>query len=523
MGIRRLLLFLGIASQLVACPSGYRFARRPGEPTLVTPMLMNKINALAEDAIKQCPQGLAPLVHCDADPALCNRDLTTQTARDCRTLRPLLTFAHLSDAQLKEELVALDGPVSTRTYDSINGGSARNPDLERHDSAVLLATVLGINHLANSPSAQPAPYAGCAPPLPPRFVLHTGDSVDAGLFSELYEMLGVMSLLDIPFYNVVGNHDNLFFGTFPKARMKGLDVTLPFVPIGSTERFIAAHHAYGYNWDISIPYTKRVTHTPTARGEPPKGLLDAAELAPSFYHGFDLFCQRRIAADRICPEARGYYRLDVPLAPLDTTARELSLLVLNTAEIGPEEVVEGLARKARGQMREEQYLWLMQQLASRKAGVITYFIVAGHHDIPTFIPQQRDWLLRILLDTKAVLAYVDGHTHVNAIHSFARPNGPPLWEITVDSTLVFPQLGQLIELLEDTRTPSQMFLRVRSFRQRLSDSACATDAHCNELAASARIGRAGAHADKSADGDWREESYGVQHSNGMLPLIAQPP
>lgn len=500
---------------LCGCPTGYRFVPVAGEPTLVTADLDNQLRRLVSEAEERCGDSLAPLVHCDADPKLCNTNLLEKSVQSCASLRPLLSFVHLSDAQLKEELVTLDGPLTVDTYDRIQSSFSRNHELEKQDFAVLLATVLGINRLARTPEAQPAPGPGCARPLPPRFALHTGDAIDAGMFSELFEFLAVTSRLEVPFYNAVGNHDNLFFGAFPKARMQGLDVTFPFAPIGSTQRFIAAHNQEAYLYDISIPHVPISGNEVTERGSAPLGIPSAAPLATSFYHGFDLACEKRRNGARICPEARGYYGLDVPLSPNPAgKARQLRVLVLNTAEVGPEEVLEGVARHSLAEMREDQYLWLEQELSAPRVGE-TLFIVAGHHDLDAFVPLQKDWLKKILTSAHNVLAYLDGHTHAGAIKSYPRAGRAPLWEVTAGSTLIYPQLAQLVELLEDDRS---LYLRVRSFRQRLSESSCAEGKSCVELAARARAGRAGAYADRAFDRDFREEAPSLASQNGLLPL-----
>jgi len=286
----------------------------------------------------------------------------------------------------------------------------------------------------------------------------------------------------------------------------------------STSRFIAAHNPEAYLYDISIPHVPLSSNEVTERGSAPAGLPNAPSLGSSFYHGFDLVCGARRNGARICPEARGYYGLDVPL-PEDARGkpRALRILVLNTAEVGPEEVLEGVARHSSAEMREDQYLWLEQELATPRRQQ-TLFLVAGHHALDSFVPSQKDWLKKLLTNASNVLAYVDGHTHAGAIHQYPRAGRAPLWEVTAGSTLVYPQLGQIVELLEDSASPAELYLRVRSFRQRLSDSACALGKDCVELAARARVGRDGAYADRGHDRDFREELPSVQSSNGLLPL-----
>lgn len=537
---------------LAGCPSGYRFRSVPGEGTVQT---RSVIVDLTNDACTECDDGLMPLVHCEADPSLCRRELESDHLLDttiCSDLSPLLTFVHMSDAQLKEHQVQLDGPLGVRFYDGVVSGAGRDPELERYDFAVLLATVLGVNHAVRAP-ADARLYAPCPAPLAPSFVLHTGDAMDAGMFSELYEFLGIMNQLDVPFYNAVGNHDVLFFGTFPKDRMKGLDVTLPFVPVGDVDRILRAHHPEAHLEDFSIPYRTakagrddrvgscRSSQAPiepdckeAAPGEPPHPCWD------SRYSGFDLICaapqpgkggaaaaaasldaQRRPAPsfprrapDGLCPQAHGYYGQDFWLAPASTgAARKVRLLVLNTTETGPQSTSEALEQRSRGRMREEQYLWLERELASHHDAQ-TLFIVAGHHTLTSFVPEQRGWLQAILIGEPRVAVYLSGHTHVANVRSFERPSGARLWEVTAGSTLVYPQLANFVDLLE--RPTGEVYVRVRSFRQRMSDAPCAGQCDLGQLAAR---GRLGAFHDRT-DLDWRAEASAARQSNGIFRVGA---
>ena len=265
-------LALGAGSLLglVGCPSGYEFKLVPGQAHVNA---RSVIVDLAKQATTNCAEGLRPYVHCESEPLLCRSDPLTRVTVPgdvCSDLRPLLTFVHTSDAQLKEDQVALDGPVSVEVYDHINGACQRDPELERYDFAVFLATMLSVNSLEEKKdgSYSPAAYAPCPAPLPPSFVLHTGDAVDAGMFSELFEFLAIVRQLEVPFFNAVGNHDNLFFGTFPKGVMRGVDVTLPFVPLGDTDRFLRAHNADATPDDFSIPYSPETDHSETRTGHP---------------------------------------------------------------------------------------------------------------------------------------------------------------------------------------------------------------------------------------------------------------
>jgi hypothetical protein len=453
-----------------------------------------------------------------------------------------MTFVHLSDAQLKEERVALSGPLDISVYDGISGGSRRNPELERYDFAVFLATLLGINSVNDAGgSNNPAAYGKCPKPLAPSFVIHTGDSMDAGMFSELFEFLTIVLELEVPFYNAVGNHYNLFFGTFPKQAMKGFDVTIPFVPVGDTDRFLEAHHPDASMFDLSIPYRPSISHEPTVEPrncQPPKEGEAPQPCWGSDYFGFDLYCPiprqlrsgRERAMDKVrskrmaspsfprhegslCPDARGYYGQDfvLPSKP-GAPKRKVRLVVLNTAEMTPKTTEEALEQQSKGAMRDEQYLWLTHELESHRDGQ-TLFIVAGHHTLSRFIGTQENRLRDILLAEPRVGLYLSGHTHVNAMHSYARKNGPALREVTAGSTLVYPQLGNFVDVLE-RRSTGELYARIRSFRQRISDVWCSSDCDLKYLAAR---GRRGAFND-NVDGDWRTEQVAKTNANALFPI-----
>jgi hypothetical protein len=528
---------------LTGCPSDYAFKLAPGQAPVNAGSI---IGALAKQAEMSCAEGLRPYVHCESEPLLCRSDpLTRVPVPDgtCDDLQPLLTFVHTSDAQLTEDQVTLDGPIRAGTYDGLKGANRRDPELARYDFAVFLATMLSVNSLGDRKEGTyaPASYAPCPPPLPPSFVLHTGNAVDSGMFSELFEFLAVVGTLEVPFFNAVGNHDNLFFGTFPKGTLGGADSLIPFIPLGDTDRFLRAHGPDRSPEDFSIPHGPAVTHPETRLGHP---LAPALGMPPQPYFGsdfagFDLFCPspakdpdpKERAQDGIqiahlgspsfpsergglCSDAHGYYGEDflLPAVP-GRPERKVRLLVLNTAEVGPTTLEDALDRRRRGTMREEQYLWLDRELAGNRDRE-TLFLVAGHHDLGSFYDEQDGRLRRTLLAEPRVAAYLSGHTHTDAIHRFDRVSprgaGVPLWEVTAGSTLVYPELSHLVDLME--RPSGETYLRVRSFRQRVSDAWPANDCDLKYLAAR---GRTGAFNDKH-DGDWRLEREAKMTSNGLF-------
>ncbi len=538
----RLLFLMLLGGTTTGCPRGYEFQRVPGEQRVIS---FADVESLSFDAKKNC-QELAPHVHCESHPSWCQRDplkFKAEPGLKCGpSLKTSLSFVHFSDAQLKEHQISLGGPLGEGGYDHLTSGSARHPDLERNDFAVLLATVLGVNSLVEvGGSHETDSYAPCPAPQVPAFAIHTGDAVDAGMFSEFFEFMGIMRALEIPFYNAVGNHDNLFFGTFPKQAMSGLDVTLPFVPIGDTRQFLEAHNPNAAANDYSIPFLPSLDHMPTTQvagcdvelaettssddqegAETDSPQAQGPQLCQaSTHHGFDLFCPeprpgkgRRAAS--LCLDARGYYAQDIVLAAeAKLPRRRVRLLVLNTSENFPTTKNEALAAKSRGRISDRQVIWLRNELSGSK-DMPTIFLVAAHHTLDSFMPDQENTLKNLLLAEPRVAAYLSGHTHQSALSRHHRSNGVDLREITAGSTLVYPQLANLVDLLED-RESAGVYLRVRSFRQGLTEQK-AGDCRLKQLARRARDGACHDLNDEA----WTSEAQSVQQSNALFPVAGFP-
>ena len=90
-------------------------------------------------------------------------------------------------------------------------------------------------------------------------------------------------------------------------------------------------------------------------------------------------------------------------------------------------------------------------------------IVLSHHNSVTlenesqqpFRPQVKlyhaEEFVDMLLGFPNLVAWVNGHTHVNMITAHVKPDGSPggFWEITTASCIDYPQQQQLIELVDN--------------------------------------------------------------------------
>lgn len=554
--LRALLVVLAVTGALVAagCPSGYRLERVEGVAVSVRAGTINDPKKIASAVAAACPRKAAPYVHCakHAFADICRPifDHRGDKMPKMPVLTSRLSFLHFSDAQLKEHNIHLDGPLGEAFYDGLVSGSSRNPMLERHDDAAYLATILA-GDLFRPPNPTPARAASeeatsCdlspespdtwtpdalplflnPPPSAPLFGIHTGDAVDSGMYSELIQFLAISQQLRVPFYNVIGNHDGLFFGTFPPELMGGLNVVIPYVPIMDIDRFMRFHSSRSAEIDLSLP---RPTELPgslaTRRGEFNGGGTDPVPLGlpETDYAGFDLVCPTPFKP--LCNEARGYYAFDLPEVPGTKRPLRVRAVVLNTSEVGPASVKEGVESRALGNVLPEQLRWLEGELDDPKHAD-RYFLVFAHHNFTTFLHDEQTARLRqMFLERPRVIGFITGHNHRDAYRLHPRPSAPDLVEVIGGSTLVYPQFARVVDLLQDGE--GALYLRVLTFRQALGDyddtfAGKTGDCRvCGDLATRAALARQGASLDEN-DADRTEDREAIGKGN-LLRLVATPP
>jgi 3',5'-cyclic AMP phosphodiesterase CpdA len=132
----------------------------------------------------------------------------------------LLSFMHFSDVQIREPEAKLGGTAVSRRLDKLIPSFERDYEQERYSMFVYGAIVETVNReiaLLREEESR-LPYNEVAPRIAPQFMIHTGDSVDAGLKSEFDTFERFSNRLDIPWYQVVGNHDVLAFGNLRMSR-----------------------------------------------------------------------------------------------------------------------------------------------------------------------------------------------------------------------------------------------------------------------------------------------------------------
>lgn len=181
-----------------------------------------------------------------------------------------MAFVHLSDVQIRDERVKLFGKGASRTLDKIipsfEHGIPPAHDQEHYDYAAYLALIKTINACLDDKSMVAAEK--------PKFMIHTGDAVDASVVEELYEFIYISNKLTMPWFNALGNHDVTVFGNFNNKKVYVNDPSLIFQTLHNKYNFINMHGG-GHRVDPNIN-----------PGPPSAEHLMACG---SLYHGFDLY------------------------------------------------------------------------------------------------------------------------------------------------------------------------------------------------------------------------------------------
>lgn len=442
-----------------ACMTTWRYQRIEGEVASIHPDLWYELECTGKEPLRGdggCAAALAPMVACETQPELCAQALSGETNVACSGLEPLLSFVQLSDVKLREHAVLV-------TDDSSTGLPKALDQQYRNDDAVLLATVLGINQLG----ASAKPLGACPALSAPQFVIHTGNSVELGLFSELTQFIGGMNELVIPWFNVVGPNDVAFLGSRPNETVSGANAVVPFSPIADVDRFMRFHSQKGAKKDVSLPNPDQRTPDkgPNKTGcrMQPNGMCNPDPRHPrSLFHGFDVNCEKpgkglselETNLDTLCSTARGYYAFTVPSPRPDTSFR---VVVLNSAQ---SVLDDGTSGSREGRVLLEQLRWLQRELDGLEPG--TFALVFGHHPLSGFNASVRGPLTAMLSAQPRVLGYFHGGEG-DTFRTHARDAGVALSEVGAGALLDFPQLGREIEVLR--AADGSLRVRVASFSQ----------------------------------------------------------
>ena len=248
--------------------------------------------------------------------------------------------------------------------------------------------------------------------------------------------------LNMPWYSAFGNHDGLVQGNFPQNLHLGIVSTgalkLNSLPAGLSPAELLNSVQSG---DI-LGVIQSLALTPAVRAVSPdvnRRLLTRKQVVEQHFaaggnptgHGFTTENRSKGTA---------YYSFD---------QGRCRFIVMDT--VNPNGYSDGSIDK-------EQFAWL-QNLLSQSAGRIV--LVFSHHtswtmqntlilvggEVQTRISGKV--VLEELLKHKAVVAWVNGHTHRNQVLAHTRPEGGGMWEINTASHIDWPQQSRLIEIADN--------------------------------------------------------------------------
>jgi metallophosphoesterase (TIGR03767 family) len=265
--------------------------------------------------------------------------------------------------------------------------------------------------------------------------------------------------LDMPWLTVFGNHDGLLQGAIPD------DPTLNGIATG-TDKIIGL--APGI--DLNLLFSELLANNPAVlalliggparqvTADPNRRLLSRAQIIQEHF----------ITTGR--PRGHGYTSQNLA----DGTAYyafgngAIRFIVLDTVNQGG---------GPNGSLDQTQLGWLEQQLTAGSSSyldtsgqVVTQrardqlFVLFSHHTIatmdnPSLAPGETGPRVlgpdvqALLLRFPNVVAWVNGHTHINQLLGHARPPGSPFgggfWEVNTASHIDWPQQSRLVEIADN--------------------------------------------------------------------------
>ena len=428
--------------------------------------------------------------------------------------RPLLSFVHISDIQLRDPSVVLTDRRLSKRLDWFERLSSfeYDEDLAFYNQYLFESMVETINAAAgSSPPGQD--------PDRPSFVIHTGDSIDANVLSELRRFHRVIDRLRIPFFELFGNHDLLVFGNLtPTADVANAD-DRTCVPVAS---LIGDQTRWAPNKicvDVHVKPCATCTTSDVELVASTKGHADArrrfmdelahratqpvaepADLGPAAYcgdthpkvmytaysraHGFDL----GTADNTLGGERLGYYAFVQRLAD----RRHAVFIALDSEDL------EDFHGGNGGHVGHAQLAWLQSVLACVKRSEHAHDLVFvfAHQPLSQISVDDSDARMNLedtLRSSDNVVGFLYGHNHENALCADTRlgkdrrpTTCTRFWEIETASLIEFPQEARMIRIKQVGQRLG--FLEVSTFSEQLADPS-------SQMARYVNLARRGAERD----------------------------
>ena len=258
--------------------------------------------------------------------------------------------------------------------------------------------------------------------------------------------------LPIPWYAVYGNHDTLYFGAFE------IGEALRALAVG--DRKPALYPALGQLYFDGLRSESnvlaRLEHVLTTNFGRQDGIRAVTpDPKRKMFDQLQFMAEHFTTQPNPGPIGHGFTQDN-----LDTGK------TFWAADIGPHLRLFGLdtcnqVMGADGAVPQSQFDWLRDELAAAR-DENKMAIVISHHNSKTLENKavatvgesepliNTEQFIDMLLDYPNVIAWSNGHTHINTIVAHPRANGKGgFWEVTAASCIDYPQQQQLLEVVDN--------------------------------------------------------------------------
>lgn len=436
----------------------YRSEGCEGENGLPTGGLLLKEGSLAcWDPMDKDSKRFLRTSKCECDSKCVFRTRKCKSGPDGKDTKatPILSFVHLSDVQMHDQRINMfEGSLRKfiRLLDRKQESFEHDPYMGLYDDSYYVTLINTINKM----------HQALPENRKPKFMIHTGDALEKGFVNELYEFIYITNHLDIPWFDVLGNHDYAVYGNFEAKHVAPIHPNMRFLPVATRYNNIKMRDK-GHEEDCHVYFSP--SNAPHGKTEEEFG---------SRCNGFDL--KREVKFDWKNRKSElgskvkiekgdfvnvGYYHFEA-VPPEGGAPGVLCIVLDTTVGIGLKTLGKGSLYRYVGDRTpidedlHRQKKWLEGALSYYRSKNEDYVVlVFGHHPLngKGFFDGTHNELIDILgRPENNVIAYFCGHTHQHEINyhkNRKNPKGFGFWEIVTDAILEYPKMGSLVTVKYD--------------------------------------------------------------------------